>query len=282
MSNGSDRILRKFDEFEAGLRQTEKQLSDGVRVLNEVRPDHMLRVNHADWHVRGLLYHCRNLLASYQDVAQETGDRVVGTNANVVVLYAPTVQRMWFEFYALVNLARITLDSLRNLLAPVFVTDFGQLPKSISGFIEGHTDCPVYAALATDPAVTYLSDIRNCLVHFRSFATSDNAVITDEARPDMESQLNDLPGSDWLRSMAKGEFRRVGETGVSTNFYLPDVIFERCGTDKRLARFTYRQKYNVLSQSIGFVRLVAEAVDHSLLLLLDPGQPTYQYSKAKR
>lgn len=281
MSNETDRRLKAFGTFSSELDEIERHIKEAVQALDRVHPEHRTRVHHAEWHVRGVVHHCRNLLASYQEVAQGAADRAVGTGANVVVMYAPAVQRMWFEFYALVSLARITLDNLRKLLAPVFVTDFGQLPKSISGYLDGGTDCPVYVWLAKNPAVSYLSDMRNCLAHFRSFATNDNAVLVEEGHEDADP-LNLDPDADWLRPMAKGEFRRVGEDGASINFYLPDVIFDRSGTGEKLAKFTYGERYNILSQSFAFVELVAEAVGQSFVLLLDPGRPTFSYAKPKK
>jgi hypothetical protein len=182
---------------------------------------------------------------------------------------------MWVEFYALVNLARITLDNLRHLLSPLFITKLNQLPKSISDYVKDSTDCPVYQRLAEDKAVEYLSDIRNCIVHYRTFATNDNALAVEEGLEQSEAIMD----QEWFEPMARACFRRVGEGGVSVNVYLPDVVFVRGPADKRLAHFTYNERYNVLSQSIEFVRLVASAVGQSFVLLVEPGKPTYSYKK---
>jgi hypothetical protein len=275
-----DPTLKRFDDFTAELDEIERHLRQAVEALDKARPEHHLRAHQAEWHIQGTLYHCRRLLACYQEVADGVAGRVIGTGAAVVVMYAPAVQRMWFEFYALVNLARITLDNLRNLLAPVFTTEFGQLPKSISGFLDGGTDCPVYVWLGKQPVVKYLSDMRNCITHFRSFATGDNAVITNEGLKNGEL-LQGVHDSDWLRPMAKGVFRRVGDTGVSMNFYLPDVIFDRSGKSEKLSKFTYQERYNILSQSLAFVQLVSGAVAQSFVLLLEPGKAAFHYKKRK-
>jgi hypothetical protein len=272
--------LKQFGDFTADLDAIERDIRERVVVCARACPGHSLVVHQAEWHVRGIVYHCRRLVQCYQEVAQRVADRVVGTEADVVVMYAPPVQQMWFEFYALVSLARITLDTLRGLLAPLFVTEYGHLPKSISGFIEGETDCPVYGWLAEQPTTQYLSDIRNCLVHFRSFATSDNTMIVREGFEEEPSQ--DAQGLDWLRPMAKGVFRRIGDNGVSVNFYVPDVIFDRGGGGEKLARFTYERRYNVLSQSSGFVNLASVAVMGSLVLLAEKREPAYHYAKPKK
>ena len=67
-----------------------------------------------------MIYHCRKLVEKYTNVAQGISRRIQDTNADVVMMYSPDVQEIMFEFYALVNLARISLDNLRNVLHPVF------------------------------------------------------------------------------------------------------------------------------------------------------------------
>jgi len=116
-------------------------------------------------------------------------------------MYAPAIQEMWFEFYALISLARIALDRLRNLLRPIFATEFNRLPKSISGYLNGGTNCPVYEWLAEQPTVEYLCDIRNCIVHFRTFATGDNAMIVKEGLD--ENEFGEMAKSDWIQPIGK-------------------------------------------------------------------------------
>lgn len=282
MTEKIDAPLKGFEAFIADLDAIERDVRDSVLALDKARPAHRLTVHQAEWHVRGVVYHCRRLVQHYKEVAQGVADRVVGLEPkpDVVVMYSPAVQQMWIEFYALVNLARISLDTLRNLLAPIFVTEFGNLPKSISGYLEGGTDCPVYRWLAEQPLTQYLSDIRNCLVHFRSFATGDNSLVVRERFE--EEQFKEAQESDWMRPMARGVFRHVGDNGVSVNFYVPDVIFDRSGTGEKLAKFTYEKRYNVLSQSLAFVQLVSGAVMMSLILVTDKSEATYSYAKPKQ
>jgi len=271
---------KSFGKFTSELDKIERDIHKRVIAIEGARPGHRLAVHQAEWHVRGIVYHCRRLAECYQEVAQEAAGRVIGSNPVVVIMYAPAIQRMWFEFYALVNLARITLDHLRNLLEPLFVTEFRNLPKSISGYLKGGTDCPVYVWLAEQPGVEYLSDMRNCLLHFRSFATGDNAVILREGFD--EAQLPRDVVDEWLRPMAKGVFRPVGAKGVSVNFYVPDVIFDRSGKGEKLAKFTYDKQFNVLSQSVVFVRLVSAAVLMALLFLETKRKACFHYSKPNR
>ena len=73
----------------------------------------------AEWHIRGVLYHLRRLFELHGQFVHEVSLRA-GTGANVLLMYAPSYQQMLFEFYALVNLSRISLDNLRVYLGPLF------------------------------------------------------------------------------------------------------------------------------------------------------------------
>ena len=280
MTPTSSAITSSLPEFRKDLGEIDLRVREGVQVVSKAKPEHSLKLHQADWHIRGLTYHCRNLVESYAEVAEGVGARAA-SGANVIVMHAPAVQRMWFEFYGLVSLARITLDNLRNLLAPVFLTDFGQLPKSISDFLDGGSNCPVYLQLMDQPTVEYMSDIRDCIVHFRTFATNDNAFITETDCEQQEPAPHAVI-SDWVRPMARGAFRRIDEGRVAVNFYLPDMIFVRQGNSKKLAEFTYERKINIISQSMEFVRLASVSTYRSFGLLLDPGKPTFTYKKPKR
>ena len=188
-------------------------------------------------------------------------------------MHAPVAQTLMFEFYALVNLSRISLDNLRNVLAPTFTTKFGQLPKSISDYSKGTTDCPLYEWLAEQPIVAYLSDLRNCLVHYRSFATSDNALVTQQGSPETVPISSDMP------ELFKAEFRVVGKRTISVNVLLPDAIFEFKNGTKGLAPFKYDLRINLLSQSREFLRLVAESTKQAIALLLKVRKPIYTFKK---
>ncbi|RLI78760.1 hypothetical protein DRP07_10770, partial [Archaeoglobales archaeon] len=234
-----------------------------------------LKVHQAEWHVRGLTYHCRNLIRHYNVIAQDVSKRA-SVGADVVIMYEPAVQKLMFEFYALVNLARISLDNLRNL-SPVFVTPYNQLPKSITNYKPGSTNCPIYERLAKEPILAYLVDIRNCIVHYRTFATSDNAIATAEG----VEELPVLDEIDFTEGVAKFYFRYTGGKFV-LNIYLPDVIFVRKPSgEKKLAEFTYKKRYNLLSQSMQFVRLVVYSTIEALELLINPGSPTFFYNRVR-
>jgi hypothetical protein len=190
------------------------------------------------------------VFSHYQLFVAEVGKRAgaMPTPPSTILMYAPVGQQLLFEFYALVNLARISLDNLRNLLEPTFLTPFGELPKSVTDYTKGTTDCPVYTWLCDQPIVAYLSDLRNCLFHYWSFTTSDNAVVIREGLPDAFGDFADMP---WL---FRGVFRLESKRRIAVNVLLPDSIFEYRDGTKRLARFTYDLRINILSQSREFLR----------------------------
>jgi hypothetical protein len=268
---------RRVDIFPAQIEEATKGLTGLVHEVAAIGDDRVLRPHQAEWHVRGVAYHCHNIFRNYKVFVDETAKRTGDDDGppEVIIMYAPAAQALMFEFYALVNLSRIALDNLRNLLAPTFKTPFAQLPKSISDYSSVTTDCPVYRWLSEQPALSYLSDLRNCLVHYRSFATSDNAVVVREGFEDVEELHSDMP------ELFKAEFRLVGRDAIAVNVFLPDKIFERNGTNKRLVTFTYERKTNLLSQSREFLRLIAYSTKDALSLLLTTPVPKYTFQKLK-
>ena len=196
-------------------------------------------------------------------------------------MFAPSYQEMLFEFYALVNLCKISLDNLRIYLKPLFMPTSNQLPKSVRDVLKGSSDCPVYAGLAGQPLLEYLMDLRNCLVHYRSFATSDNAYVTEENAANL---LGESDGDAFLESMARADFRRIGPNGISVNVSLPDRILEDASASgKRLAAFTYEERMSLVSLARNFVQLTAGALTTSLRFLAEIDDPVFKFSsKATR
>ncbi len=238
-----------------------------------------LIAHQAEWHIRGLTYYFRNLMNNFLLVAEDIAERAY-LGADAIIMYSPPVQKLMFEFYALVNLAKISLDNLRNFLYPVFLTPFNQLPKSIRDYKSGSTDCPIYETIAEEPILTYLMDTRNCVVHFRTFATSDNTLATSN---DLESEdLGTLEKSDWTRPMAKAVFRLKDNNGIVINIFLPDSIFEFDSSGgKKLARFAYKKRIHIISQSFQFVHFVALSILKALEALINPGVPTFSYTRIR-
>jgi hypothetical protein len=272
--NRNETHLDEFERWIAALESTAKGLGHAVAETHE---DRSLLGFQTEWHLRGLIYHLRRCHEHYSTFVGEVSARA-STGASAIVMFAPSFQQMLFEFYALVNLARISLDNLRVYLRPLFVRSSHQLPKSIRDVLAGSSDCPVYVQLTDQPLVTYLVDLRNCLVHYRSFATSDNAVVRDESLK--EKLLAGADGDPFLTAMARAEFRRVRRNAISVNVLLPDRIFEEKtkGSGDRLAQFTYCERWNLLSMARGFVELTGGALIATMQLLVEVDEPAFHFS----
>jgi hypothetical protein len=92
-------------------------------------------------------------------------------------------------------------------------------------------------------------------------------------------QLDDA--GDWLRLMARSTFRRT-ETGIVVNIMLPDRIFEREENSKRLVKFSYAKKWNMLVASRDFTNLVIFPVLMTFTALAKVAQPTYKWMRPKK
>jgi hypothetical protein len=115
------------------MNEIERAVSMEMRRVLEAWPEHALIVHQAEWHFLGVAYHTRNVLTNYNTMMQRDIIRAAVASAcetpDLLVAPAPEFRGMMFEFYALLNLARITLDNLRVFLRPVFKTNYRQLPK---------------------------------------------------------------------------------------------------------------------------------------------------------
>ena len=117
------------------------------------------------------------------------------------------------------------------------------------------------------------------MVHYRSFASRDNAIVIEEG-VEATDMLED--NSPFFASMAWAEFRRVDETAIVVNVYLPDRIFETdANGNKCLDKFTYDQKLNLLSMTHSFTELSEVTLTEAIRLLADTKEPLYMYSKGK-
>ncbi len=273
-----DRNPRMLQDFQRDIVEIEESVKGlGHRVATAHSERSFLGFQ-AEWHIRGVLYHLRRLFDLHAVFVREVSARA-STGASAVIMYAPSFQEMLFEFYALVNLSRISLDNLRIFLSPVFMRTCDPLPKSIRAVLRGKTDCPVYNALSGQDALEYLLDLRNYLVHYRSFATSDNAYVIEEGfnTSDIDGQYD-----AYFAAMARADFRRIGDSAIAVNILLPDRIFENnAAGGKRLTRFTYEQRWSLLSMALSFAQLAVMSLRGALQCLEEVNDPVFAFT-AKR
>ena len=153
-------------------------------------------------HVRGQLYHTRRLYEHYNTIGAEVSKRVLvlverGTPPDVLIMHSPEMQEPLYEFYALLGLARISLDELLNCLRPLFGK--GSLPRSIKDVVCGTTNCPVYKQLASEPFLDRLIGLGDCLFHHKTFATAEvTTAVREGAAEDALEQVSNI----WSRPVA--------------------------------------------------------------------------------
>jgi len=270
------RISKEQSEIEQEILQLEKPLAGIGHSVANAYPTRSILGYQAEWHARGIIYHTRNLFRYYSDFSREVSSRA-SSDAEVIVMYAPDYQNLLFELYALVNLFRISMDNLRIFLHPLFKSRSDQLPKSVKDVLKCMTDCPVYTMLSKQKILDYVIDFRNCLVHYRSFATSDNALVIEEGK---ETELG-TEVQTFFAAMAKASFRRIGKNCISVNIFLPDRIFDISPKGEKLAKFTFDEQLNLLSMTREFARLGVYTLVTTMELLRDIDQPLYTFSSHK-
>ncbi len=257
------------------LDELEKKARDLVLELNKKRPEYTSKAYLAEYHIRGLNYHYKNIVKYYNNFVKEVGMRLE-VGSEVVWMYSPDYQTMLFEVYALVNLARISLDNLRDYLSPLFITPYNNLPKSVNDFVKGKTECPIYEWIGTQQTFEYLIDLRNCIVHYRSFGINDNTIVSEEGVS--VNELTDITKIK-LAPMGRAFYRKLDNGGISINIFLPDKIFDKSNNGKKLANFTYQNRWNILSMSRSFAQAASDVILSSMLLVMENDEPLYTYTK---
>lgn len=237
------------------------------------------RTQSAAWHVRGQIYHTRRLYEHYRRLGDEVAMRVNAllpdSPPDVLVFTSPTLQELLFEFYAFLALARISLDELRHLLRPILVpAGGGSLPKSIQTMVAGLTDCPVLLALRGEPLLRHLIDMRDCLVHHKTFASAQLLIVVKDG-PDVD--LAPLLQQGWSRPVTVPHYRLTKNGEIVFNVLLPDRIYSYPTPENRGAiasPFTYELGINLLTQTVEYLRFGAYQVLQSISLLREhEGQP---------
>ncbi len=244
--------------FLAELTQIILVLRNSISKLLKENPDMEIRAYRTEWHIRGLVYHCQNLIKHYTDIGNSVVSRSNASpdmKPDVLIIYSPSCQYLMYEFYALVNLARISLDNLIKLTAPLFITK--SIPKSITDIKTGMTNCPIYERHSNDSLTKYLIDLRNCLVHYKTFATSDNVYILKEGEKTIEETVDSELVSSFLGPMFRAIFRITEQENIVFNIYIPDNIYKTSEDgNKVISEFTYEMKRNIVGYSMRFIRSI--------------------------
>jgi hypothetical protein len=88
---------RMLDEHRATVDRLARRLSDAKPHLQEI-------AGRALWHVRGCAYHFAQLQDKYWSVASSIASRA-SLGVDCALVHSREVQELYFELYALVNLA---------------------------------------------------------------------------------------------------------------------------------------------------------------------------------
>ena len=234
-----------------------EELQQMMGVLQSIIPkyqaiggDYHSKGAYAHFHLRGLIYHLKRMKASYDEIGYELHSRIQSLGSGpTFIMYTPAMQELLYEFYAFINLSRISLDNLKYIVYPLFLGDPLHMPKSITDLGRGKTNCGIYERIAATEELAYLIQLRNCLVHFRTLAVNDNSVIRHEASKEMNVEGTQA----WFAPMAKAVYRLNENKDMVFNIFLPDKIFEG-ENNKTVAKFTYTRKLNILAESMRFMR----------------------------
>jgi hypothetical protein len=272
-------VVRDLSYFDKELEEIKSVVNTAAWDLIKKKQDYYNLAHEAEWHIEGLLYHFRNMLGFYQTISGQIAERALAIDkVGVLVFHSPEMQSLLFEFYSIVILSRLTLDHVTQYtVAPLFKP--GILPGSTNTFMKGTSDLPLHLSLSTEPLVRYLFDVRDCMVHSRTFATSKNTIaISDNID---EAQLPDMKEL-WKYPIARTYFRVVGKNKISANILLPDAIYQYDdnGSRVRLIKdFAYSDRNNILRQSIDFIQICAASVVNSFSLLEEKELKTYTWAK---
>jgi len=268
---------RKTTDFEAEIQEMEKVINSILTEYQKLSEEHYLKGLHAHWHLKGLNFHMKNLITNYNIISKEVLARLNKVElVDVLIMHTPEIRNLMYEFYAFINLARITLDNIKYILSPLFITPFNHMPKSITGLASGMTDCPVYERIANTEELHYLIDIRNCIVHYRSFSTSDNSIIIKEGVSIDDPKVEN---SNWIKPMAKGTFRITENKDVVFNIFIPDVIFDK-NNGKKMVEFSYDKRINLLAECMRFNRHLTLNYMEAFSLNIYSQDKRYLYNKS--
>lgn len=260
MSIESNPPIKTFDKVSQEVDELKKTAEKIKANLNKLDKKYLLAAGQIEWHLIGLIYHYERLTGLYERVSKEVAERAIHTKADVLVMHSKEMQQLIFEFYSLVNLARISLDQFLKFLRPCFKNQ-NSVPKSINDFLGGYSKAPYYQ-LSQIGLLPYLVDIRNCIVHYRSFSSTDNTIAISEGFKGEE--ILGRMDEHMPRPVIRTSYRRHegNPQGISVNILLPDVIFEKDerGKKVRLAReFSYNDSHNIPRVSTEIVKLIMMA-----------------------
>lgn len=275
----SKTVERSLGHFEKEIQEIEDLVRKSVLEVSQTKHEYYWLAHEAEWHLKGLTYHMRKIHQLYGEITVKIMERaMISARPDVLVFYSPEMQALLFEFYALVTLSRITLDHItQHTLAPLFKS--GSLPGSVNDFLKGTSDIKLHESLNNEPSTRYLIDVRDCMVHHRTFGTSDNTIaIADHIDENALAGIKE----NWKYPITRTYFRIANEQKLIVNLLLPDAIYEydKEGNRGRLIKdFTYEERRNILRYSMDFIHICGAATIQVMELLKGEELPQFQWAK---
>lgn len=272
-------VVKGLDALLEEIEDVAKKVDASVFGLRQKNNGHYNLANEVGWHMRGLVYHYRNLFENYQKVCHQIAERAtIDAKPSVLIFHSPEMQALLFEFYSITVLSRITLDHIvQHTMSPLFSSN---LPGSANTFLKGTSDYDLHEILNEEPEVRYLFDTRDCMVHFRTFAVADNTVAISDSVD--EKSLPDI--GEYLKyPIARTYFRLTNNNKLSVNILLPDHIYKYGSDGSRdglVKKFTYTERHNILRKSMSFITICAASTIHTLDRLSDGGKDMYTWRKS--
>lgn len=267
---------RNPSTFTEELKQMKEVLQQILHEYQKISNEHYVKGEYTQWHLNGLMYHADTIISQYSTIAEELKARLNTVQfAHVFIMHTPQMQNLMYEFYAFISLARISLDNLKHILYPLFTNPINQMPKSVTDLGSGNTDCPIYERIANTEELQYLIDLRNCLVHYRTFAINNNSIITHENVEDFEKDGIE----NMTKAMTKGTFRITESNDIVFNIFLPDAIYIRDNKNKKLADFTYNNRLNILGETMRFLRHILFNYLDAMTVNVTSQEPRFAFQK---
>jgi len=96
--------------------------------------------------------------------------------------------------------------------------------------------------------------------------------------------FSEFPADDpFSLAMARAQFRRIGENGISVNVYVPKRVFDTDAKgNRRLGVFTYSQKWSLLSTAWNFAELGVRSLALALERLRSVPDGSFEYLAKRR
>lgn len=117
--SGEEKVFgtRNIKQIAPNLEEMNAVIFGLIRKFQEISDGAYLSGAYAEWHFKGLTYHAERMINEYTGIVDELKIRLeAAPDGEIFIMHTPQINHFMFEFYAFINLARITLDNLTHIL----------------------------------------------------------------------------------------------------------------------------------------------------------------------